>query len=223
MLRRRLRDNAKTCSAIPITASASTRAQSSCPSSAAPAPSRRQRPFPQFKRSGEQHALSRPLRPQPTSGCRHRQYRATGERVRAGGSRPARSIPRRQRSVLADRTPPALPIRPFLRLCRGRMVLTPGDGRTTRMARRRLAPRKGIDQGGIGAIEVNVRYDYLDLIDKGIVGGKQRTAVSRLSGADPICSIIATTGAEFRSGRRHGRGRPRLFRRRFRFAHPDRL
>lgn len=34
-------------------------------------------------------------------------------------------------------------------------------------------PVKGIDQGGPGALEVNVRYDFLDLNDGGITGGKQ--------------------------------------------------
>ncbi len=57
------------------------------------------------------------------------------------------------------------------------MVLTPGDSRIYKDgAFDRLKPNKGIDDGGIGAIEVNVRYDYLDLIDGGIVGGRQRTA-----------------------------------------------
>jgi phosphate-selective porin OprO/OprP len=30
-----------------------------------------------------------------------------------------------------------------------------------------------VSDGGIGAFQVNLRYDYLDLIDKGVVGGKQ--------------------------------------------------
>lgn len=57
------------------------------------------------------------------------------------------------------------------------MVLTPGDARGYKDGGfDRLAPRKGVDAGGIGAVEVNVRYDYLDLIDRGITGGKQQTA-----------------------------------------------
>jgi len=37
----------------------------------------------------------------------------------------------------------------------------------------RIKPANGVDKGGIGAIQVNLRYDYLDLNDAGIVGGKQ--------------------------------------------------
>ncbi|MGE3692222.1 MAG: OprO/OprP family phosphate-selective porin [Novosphingobium sp.] len=37
----------------------------------------------------------------------------------------------------------------------------------------RVKPARGLDKGGAGAIQVNVRYDYLDLIDAGIIGGKQ--------------------------------------------------
>jgi phosphate-selective porin OprO/OprP len=76
------------------------------------------------------------------------------------------------------------------------LVLTPGDSRIYKDgAFDRLAPRKGIDQGGIGAIEVNVRYDYLDLIDKGIVGGKQRTAgISLVWAPIQYVRIIANYG-----------------------------
>lgn len=41
----------------------------------------------------------------------------------------------------------------------------------------RLKPAKPITDGGIGAIEINARYDHLDLNDGGIVGGRQRTAL----------------------------------------------
>ena len=34
---------------------------------------------------------------------------------------------------------------------------------------------KPLGKGGMGAVQVNVRYDYLDLIDAGIIGGKQET------------------------------------------------
>lgn len=76
------------------------------------------------------------------------------------------------------------------------MVLTPGDSRIYKDgAFDRLKPAKGIDDGGIGAIEVNVRYDYLDLIDKGIVGGKQRTAgVSLVWAPVQYVRIIANYG-----------------------------
>ena len=55
-------------------------------------------------------------------------------------------------------------------------VLTRGDARIYRDgAFDRLAPSRPINAGGPGAIEVNARYDYLDLNDAGIVGGRQRT------------------------------------------------
>jgi len=58
------------------------------------------------------------------------------------------------------------------------MVLTPGDVRGYRDgAFDRLKPSKPINAGGIGAIELNARYDYLDLNDAGIVGGQQKTAL----------------------------------------------
>jgi len=37
----------------------------------------------------------------------------------------------------------------------------------------RVKPKNGVEKGGIGAIQVNLRYDYLDLVDAGIVGGTQ--------------------------------------------------
>lgn len=36
-----------------------------------------------------------------------------------------------------------------------------------------IKPKKPFGSGGIGAVQVNVRYDYLDLNDKGVIGGKQ--------------------------------------------------
>ena len=55
-------------------------------------------------------------------------------------------------------------------------VLTRGDARIYKDgAFDRLAPSRPINAGGPGAIEVNARYDYLDLNDAGIVGGKQQT------------------------------------------------
>lgn len=41
----------------------------------------------------------------------------------------------------------------------------------------RLKPAKPVTDGGIGAIEINARYDHLDLNDSGIIGGRQRTAL----------------------------------------------
>ena len=37
----------------------------------------------------------------------------------------------------------------------------------------RTKPRSPVGEGGIGAIEINLRYDYLDLVDGTIVGGVQ--------------------------------------------------
>lgn len=34
---------------------------------------------------------------------------------------------------------------------------------------------KPLGKGGMGAVQINARYDYLDLIDAGIIGGKQET------------------------------------------------
>jgi phosphate-selective porin OprO/OprP len=40
----------------------------------------------------------------------------------------------------------------------------------------RIVPKRGVDKGGIGAIQINARYDWLDLNDAGIVGGRQQVA-----------------------------------------------
>ncbi|MEZ5736433.1 MAG: porin [Novosphingobium sp.] len=37
----------------------------------------------------------------------------------------------------------------------------------------RVKPTNGVDKGGLGAIQVNLRYDRLDLNDAGIIGGAQ--------------------------------------------------
>lgn len=37
----------------------------------------------------------------------------------------------------------------------------------------RVKPANGFEKGGIGAVQVNLRYDHLDLTDAGIMGGKQ--------------------------------------------------
>jgi phosphate-selective porin OprO and OprP len=36
-----------------------------------------------------------------------------------------------------------------------------------------IKPKKPLASGGIGAVQINVRYDYLDLNSKGVTGGKQ--------------------------------------------------
>lgn len=40
----------------------------------------------------------------------------------------------------------------------------------------RVRPKNPVDEGGIGAIQVNARYDWVDLRDAGVVGGRQQTA-----------------------------------------------
>ncbi len=52
--------------------------------------------------------------------------------------------------------------------------LTKGDSRGYKKGTfDRVKPKNGVDKGGIGAIQVNLRYDYLDLVDAGIIGGTQ--------------------------------------------------
>lgn len=59
----------------------------------------------------------------------------------------------------------------------------------------RLRPAKGIDAGGIGAIQVNLRYDHLDLNDAEIVGGRQETAgVSVVWAATNYLRFVANYG-----------------------------
>ena len=43
-----------------------------------------------------------------------------------------------------------------------------------------IKPKKPIGGGGIGAVQVNVRYDFLDLNSSGIVGGKQNGYLASL-------------------------------------------
>jgi phosphate-selective porin OprO/OprP len=53
------------------------------------------------------------------------------------------------------------------------MFLTKGDTRAYKGGVfDRIKPRNPVDKGGFGAVQVNLRYDYLDLVDAGIVGGK---------------------------------------------------
>ena len=56
------------------------------------------------------------------------------------------------------------------------MFLTPGDSRGYRGGRwNRTRPASPVGEGGFGAVQVNLRYDYLELndADAGIVGGTQ--------------------------------------------------
>lgn len=59
--------------------------------------------------------------------------------------------------------------------------LTGGDTRGYKNgAFDRTKPSKSVGNGGIGAIQLNLRYDYLDLVDAGVVGGKQNAYAASL-------------------------------------------
>lgn len=52
--------------------------------------------------------------------------------------------------------------------------LTPGDTRSYRSGKfERVRPKRKVGQGGFGSVQVNVRYDWLDLNDAGVIGGQQ--------------------------------------------------
>ena len=44
----------------------------------------------------------------------------------------------------------------------------------------RIKPKNPFNKGGMGAIQLNARYDWLDLNDAGIVGGRQQVAAASL-------------------------------------------
>jgi phosphate-selective porin OprO/OprP len=44
----------------------------------------------------------------------------------------------------------------------------------------RIRPKHGLDSGGIGALQINARYDFLDLNDAGVVGGRHQVAGASL-------------------------------------------
>lgn len=44
----------------------------------------------------------------------------------------------------------------------------------------RIRPKNPLNKGGIGALQLNARYDWLDLNDAGIVGGRQQVAAASL-------------------------------------------
>ena len=61
------------------------------------------------------------------------------------------------------------------------LFLTRGDTRTYRGGVfDRIRPANPVDAGGIGAVQINVRYDYLDLVDAGISGGVQNAYLASL-------------------------------------------
>ncbi|MXO66770.1 hypothetical protein GRI91_13470 [Altererythrobacter endophyticus] len=54
------------------------------------------------------------------------------------------------------------------------LFLTPGDHRGYKGGRfDRVKPAHPVGEGGLGAVQINLRYDYLDLDDSGINGGIQ--------------------------------------------------
>ncbi|WP_374407710.1 OprO/OprP family phosphate-selective porin [Pelagerythrobacter sp.] len=54
------------------------------------------------------------------------------------------------------------------------MFLTRGDTRGYKAGVfDRVKPAEPVGEGGFGAVQVNLRYDYLDLVDAGVIGGKQ--------------------------------------------------
>lgn len=54
------------------------------------------------------------------------------------------------------------------------IFLTPGDSRGYDGGKfERTRPAHPVGEGGIGAIQLNARYDYLDLTDNGVTGGTQ--------------------------------------------------
>ena len=57
------------------------------------------------------------------------------------------------------------------------MLVTGGDSTVYRNGTYdRIRPTNPVGKGGIGAIQLNARYDYLDLTDGAIVGGRQQVA-----------------------------------------------
>jgi phosphate-selective porin OprO/OprP len=59
--------------------------------------------------------------------------------------------------------------------------LTKGDTRGYKAGMfDRVKLKQGVDKGGIGAIQFNLRYEYLDLVDAGITGGKQDAYMASL-------------------------------------------
>ena len=61
------------------------------------------------------------------------------------------------------------------------MFLTEGDSRGYRGGTfNRTRPESPVGEGGMGAVQVNVRYDYLDLSDAGVIGGTQNGYMASL-------------------------------------------
>lgn len=57
----------------------------------------------------------------------------------------------------------------------GGMFLTKGDTRSYKKGQfDRIKPVRPVGRGGIGAVQLNARYEFLDLNDAGIIGGTQK-------------------------------------------------
>lgn len=55
-------------------------------------------------------------------------------------------------------------------------ILTGEDTAYKAGAYDRIKPKKPVGKGGMGAVQINARYDWLDLSDAGVVGGRQQIA-----------------------------------------------
>ena len=61
------------------------------------------------------------------------------------------------------------------------LFLTPDDTRGYKAGTfDRVKPAHPIDEGGFGALQLNLRYDYLDLVDAGVIGGVQNGYLASL-------------------------------------------
>jgi len=61
------------------------------------------------------------------------------------------------------------------------LFLTEGDRRGYKIGTfDRVKPQNPVGEGGNGAVQVNLRYDYLDLNDEGIIGGTQESLQASL-------------------------------------------
>ena len=76
--------------------------------------------------------------------------------------------------------------------------LTRGDSRPYRRGGSwgPIKPAKGVDKGGAGAVQLNARYDWLDLGSAGVVGGTQSSY---------LVSLVWTPAAHFRWIANYGR------------------
>lgn len=77
------------------------------------------------------------------------------------------------------------------------MFLTDDSRNYRKGAFDRVSPRRGLNNGGMGAVELNLRYDWVDLSDAsaGIIGGGQTSYLGSLTWiATPYVRVIASYG-----------------------------